>query len=66
MGWNRSPRYRSLCGLSLIHILIIAILYVRKVKGALLIGIIATYILGLIAEGIGWYQVDVELSLIHI
>ncbi len=46
--------------LALIGLLIIAILYVRKVKGALLIGIIATYILGLIAEGIGWYQVDVE------
>ena len=31
-----------------------------KVKGAVLIGIIATWVLGMVAEKTGWYVVDVE------
>jgi len=46
--------------LALIGVLIIAILSHHKVKGAILIGIFVTWILGIIAELIGWYQVDVE------
>ena len=42
--------------LALIGTLIIAVLYIKKVKGAILIGIIATWILGIIAQLTGLYQ----------
>lgn len=41
--------------LALIGLLIISILYVKKVKGAILIGIFATWFLGIIAQLIGLY-----------
>ncbi|MCI8633115.1 MAG: NCS2 family permease [Lachnospiraceae bacterium] len=44
--------------LAVVGVLIIAVLHHRKVKGSLLIGILATWILGIAAELIGWYQVD--------
>ncbi len=44
--------------LCLIGLLIIGVLYHFKVPGAILWGIIATWILGIIAQLIGWYQVD--------
>lgn len=44
--------------LSLIGVLIVAALWHYKVKGAILIGIIATWIFGIIAELTGWYHVD--------
>ena len=43
--------------LALIGVLLIAILMVYKVKGAMLIGIVATWLLGIGAELIGWYEV---------
>lgn len=43
--------------LALIGLLIIAVLYVKKVKGAMLIGIIATWVLGIICQLIGIYRV---------
>lgn len=46
------------CTLTLIGVLIIGILMKKDVKGAILLGIIATYILGVIAELTGWYIVD--------
>ena len=46
--------------LALIGLMIIAILYVKKVKGAMLIGIIATWILGIICELTGLYVVNPE------
>ena len=46
--------------LAVIGLLIIGILHHFKVKGDILIGIIATWILGIIAELVGWYVVDVE------
>ncbi len=46
--------------LALIGLIIIVVLAHYKVKGAVLIGIIATWILGMIAEKIGWYVVDVD------
>ncbi len=48
--------------LSIIGLAITIILYIRKVKGALLIGIIATWVLGIVAQLAGWYQVNPELS----
>lgn len=44
--------------LCLVGLLIIGILYHFKVPGSILWGILATWILGIIAELIGWYPVD--------
>ncbi|MEN8904564.1 MAG: NCS2 family permease, partial [Clostridiales bacterium] len=46
--------------ISLVGVLIIAILLVKKIKGAILIGILSTWILGIIAELAGWYVVNPE------
>lgn len=46
--------------LAVIGLLIIGVLHHFKVTGAILIGIIATWVLGIIAELIGWYVVDIE------
>lgn len=46
--------------LALIGLFIIIILSVKNVKGAILIGIIATWVLGMICEATGIYTVDVE------
>lgn len=42
--------------LALVGFLIILALVHFQVKGAVLIGILATWVLGMIAQGIGWYQ----------
>lgn len=44
--------------LAMVGLIIIAILNHFKVPGAILWGIIATWILGMLAQLIGWYQVD--------
>ncbi|MCH5166721.1 MAG: NCS2 family permease [Erysipelotrichales bacterium] len=44
--------------LAIIGTLITAILYVRKVKGSILIGILATWILGIICQLVGLYVPD--------
>lgn len=46
--------------LAIVGLLIIGVLHHYKVKGDILIGILATWILGIIAELIGWYVVDIE------
>ena len=46
--------------LAVVGLLIIGVLHHYKVTGAILIGIIATWVLGIIAELIGWYVVDIE------
>ncbi len=56
LGDVTSPQF----ALSIIGLLIIAVLYHRKVPGAILWGILATWVLGMGAQLIGWYQVDVE------
>ena len=43
-----------------ISLFVITILYIKNVKGSILIGIIATWVLGMIAEALGIYVVDVE------
>lgn len=48
--------------LALIGTLIIGVLLYFNVKGAILIGIIATWILGIIAELIGWYVVNPDAN----
>ena len=46
--------------LAIIGLLIIGVLHHYKVTGDILIGILATWVLGIIAELVGWYVVDVE------
>lgn len=46
--------------LALIGLLLTAILYIKKVKGSILIGILATWILGMLAQATGIYHIDVE------
>lgn len=46
--------------LAVVGLLIIGVLHHFKVKGDILIGIIATWVLGIIAELVGWYQVNPE------
>lgn len=46
--------------LALVGLIITAILYVKRVKGSILIGIIATWVLGMICQAVGIYRVDVE------
>lgn len=44
--------------LALIGLMITAILYVKKVRGSILIGIVATWVLGMICQATGIYVVD--------
>lgn len=46
--------------LAVIGVLIIAVLHIKKVKGAILIGIFATWILGIICQLTGLYVIDAE------
>ena len=46
--------------LALVGFLVILILSHYNVKGSVLIGILVTWILGMIAEKTGWYVVDIE------
>lgn len=48
--------------LALIGLMVIAILYIRKVKGAILFGILATWILGMLCQAIGIYVPNPELG----
>ena len=46
--------------LALIGLILTIILYIKKVKGSILIGILATWILGMLCQGTGIYHVDVD------
>lgn len=56
MGNLSSPAFV----LSIVGLIIIGILHHFKVPGDILIGILATWVLGIIAQLGGWYVVDVE------
>ena len=49
--------------LALVGLFIIAILYAKKVKGSILIGIVATWVLGMICQAVGLYKVDAAAGL---
>lgn len=52
---------RGICALlALIGVFVTAILYIRKVPGSMLIGILGTWVLGMICQAVGIYQVDAE------
>lgn len=46
--------------LCMFGVILIVVLMKKNVKGAVLIGILATYGLGIVAELTGWYVVDIE------
>lgn len=46
--------------LAIVGLFITIVLYIKGFNGAILIGIIATWILGMIMQAVGVYQVDVE------
>ena len=46
--------------LAIVGLFITIVLYIKGFKGAILIGIIATWILGMIMQAVGVYHVDVE------
>ena len=46
--------------LAIVGLFITIVLYIKGFKGAILIGIIATWILGMIMQTIGVYQVDID------
>ena len=52
--------------LAVIGTFIIAILYVKHVKGSILIGIVATWVLGIICQLTGLYKVDAKRDSIHL
>lgn len=56
MGKVGSPEFV----LAMIGLIIIAVLHHYRVKGDILIGILATWILGIIAQSAGWYKVDID------
>lgn len=52
---------KGICALlAIIGLFITIVLYIKGFKGAILIGIIATWILGMIMQAIGVYQVDID------
>ncbi|MDD6481490.1 MAG: NCS2 family permease [Lachnospiraceae bacterium] len=46
--------------LALLGLMLTIILYIKNVKGSILIGILATWVMGMICQAAGWYVVDVE------
>lgn len=52
---------KGICALlALIGLFITAILYIKNVKGSILIGILATWVLGMICQATGIYVIDAE------
>lgn len=52
---------KGICAvLAIVGLFITIVLYIKGFKGAILIGIIATWILGMVMQAAGVYQVDVE------
>ena len=43
-------------------VIITVVLLKKNVKGALLVGILSTYVLGIVAELIGWYVPNPEMG----
>ncbi len=52
---------KGICAiLALIGLFITAVLYIKNVKGSILIGIIATWVLGMLCQAAGIYVIDAE------
>ena len=54
-------RTAGICAvLALIGLMVIAVLYIKRVKGAILIGIVVTWVLGILSQAAGLYVPDAE------
>ncbi len=53
----------AVVALAVIGIAVTAVLWLRKVRGALLLGILITWGLGIVAQLAGWYVVDTQAGL---
>mgnify|MGYP001025359784 FL=1 len=52
---------KGICAiLALIGLFITAVLYIKNVKGSILIGILATWVLGMLCQAVGIYTIDAE------
>lgn len=49
--------------LALVGTVIIVVLAHFRVKGAVLLGILLTWVLGMLAQSVGWYKVDVDAGM---
>lgn len=56
-NWNT----QGICAvLALIGLMVTTVLYIKGIKGSILIGIVATWVLGILMELLGVYTVDIE------
>lgn len=61
VNFTENFKTSGICALlGVVGLFIIIILYVKRVKGAILIGIIATWVIGMICQAAGFYVVDIE------
>ena len=61
VDFNSNFHTQGICALlAIIGIIIIAVLYSKKVMGSILIGILATWILGMICQAVGLYVPDFD------
>ena len=59
VNFREDFRTKGICALlAIIGLLLMAILYIRKFKGSILVGIIATWVLGMVCEAVGLYVPD--------
>ena len=52
--------------LALVGLLIIGVFQHFKVPGGILLGILVTWVLGMIAQAIGWYKVDIDAGVFSV
>lgn len=61
MKFTENWHTEGICALlALIGLMVTAVLYIKKVKASILIGILVTWILGMLCQATGIYHVDVE------
>lgn len=61
IAFKENFRTAGICALlAVIGTIITAILHIKKVKGSILIGIVATWILGIVCQLTGFYQVNAD------
>lgn len=58
-SFTENFRTQGICALlALIGLMITATLHIRKVRGSILLGIVITWVLGILCQLIGWYRPD--------
>ena len=58
-SFTENFRTQGICALlALVGLMVTAALYIKNVKGSILLGIVITWVLGILCQLIGWYQPD--------